>query len=82
MLSNFIFKVVTKITTTRLGSRFTSQVLVPNQFSFVPGRNIHHYIALVSKEINSMNRKKVEGQMALKVNIKKAFDRIEWPFLL
>lgn len=76
MLSNFIFKVVMKIMATRLGN-IASQILAPNQFRFVPRRNIHYCIALTSEEVYNMNKKGVEGEIALKVVIKRAFDTVE-----
>lgn len=48
----------------------------------IHGRKIHNCIGLASKEINLLDSKAWCGNLALKVDIKMAFDTLNWDFLL
>lgn len=79
VMGNFIYKIFTKIIATHL-RKFIGEILSSNQFGFIPGRRIHTYIALASEVINNLNLGR-HGQMALKVDITKAFDMVSLDFL-
>ena len=81
VLGNFLYKIVTKILSERLGP-ILADLLSFHQFGFVPGRRIHDCIALASEGVNSLNIRHLDGNIALKVDIKKAFDTVSWDFLL
>ena len=49
---------------------------------FVKGRNIRDCIALASKAVNVLDKKSFGGNLALKIDVSKAFDPISWDFLL
>ena len=70
ILSNFLFKVVTKILTDRLGT-IASRIISKNQFGFLKGRHIEDCIVAASKCFNVMNRQCWGGNMAMKIDIKK-----------
>ncbi|XP_057775029.1 uncharacterized protein LOC130994010 [Salvia miltiorrhiza] len=50
-------------------------------FGFVAGRSIHEGILLASEGVNCMNRSRKGNNMDLKVDIKKAFDTLNWEFV-
>ncbi|KAL4296940.1 hypothetical protein GQ457_12G000240 [Hibiscus cannabinus] len=53
-----------------------------NQTSFVPGRAITDNIIITQEVIHSMNKKKgIKGWMAIKIDLEKAYDRLEWGFI-
>lgn len=79
VLGNFLFKVFTKITAMRLGL-ILRRVLSSSQYGFIPGKNIQHCIAAGSESFNCLN--KGFGNIALKIDIRKAFDTMQWDFLL
>ncbi|XP_057792980.1 uncharacterized protein LOC131009580 [Salvia miltiorrhiza] len=80
VLSNFFFKIISKILASRLSSVAASHVL-PNQFGFIKGRNIHDCIMLGSEGLNCMERTNNGINMACKIDIRKAFDTIRWDFV-
>lgn len=51
------------------------------QTGFMPGRNISDNILLATKLIKSYNTKHISPRCMLKVDLKKAYDSIEWSFL-
>lgn len=81
-LCNVIYKTVTKIRTNRL--RFVMSDLVsPNQCSFVPGRHSSDNIVIAQEGFHSMrNLRRAKGWLAIKVDLEKAYDRLRWSFLL
>ncbi|RZC46957.1 hypothetical protein C5167_039900 [Papaver somniferum] len=53
------------------------------QAAYVPRRLISENISLVQEMVHSMKRKKGSGgSLALKMDMSKAFDRLEWSFLM
>ncbi|XP_057790988.1 uncharacterized protein LOC131008106 [Salvia miltiorrhiza] len=81
VLSNFFFKVLSKIIATRLSSVAADNV-THNQFGFIRGRLIHDCIMLGLEGVNCMNRTCKGRNMACKVDIKKAFDTMSWNFIM
>ncbi|XP_026459307.1 uncharacterized protein LOC113359966 [Papaver somniferum] len=79
-LSNFCFKVITKIITTRMGC-VVEKVVSPQQGAFIKGRNIQHQIVLASELINEMQTTRRGGNVGLKLDITQAYDSISWDFL-
>lgn len=79
---NYILKVISRIIVTRLKEDLNS-IISPNQSAFVGGRLIQDNIA-VSQEAFHMLLKGGSGSknyMAMKVDMSKAYDRLEWNFL-
>ena len=81
ILGNFIFKICTKILADRLGF-LAPTIISKNQFGFVKGRRIQDCIALASEGFNILKNKSKEGNIAIKVDIRKAFDTLDWDFVL
>jgi len=57
-------------------------IISPEQRGFIRGRNIKDGICVTSKAINHLHQKTFAGNLAFKVDISKAFDTLEWNFLL
>ncbi|XP_057779551.1 uncharacterized protein LOC130998134 [Salvia miltiorrhiza] len=81
ILSNFFFKIISKILASRLGE-VAAVGVSPNQFGFIGGRSIHDCIMLGSEGFSCMNRTGKRSNMACKVDIRKAFDTMRWDFIL
>lgn len=80
-LANFSFKIITKIIADRLGP-ITSRIISPQKSAFTKGRSISYSNILTSECINLLDAKCLGGSVAVKFDIKKAFDTIDWNFLL
>jgi hypothetical protein len=52
------------------------------QRGFIKSRNIKDCICLTSEAINLLDTKSFGGNVALKIDISKAFDTLDWSFLL
>jgi len=80
-MANFKFKVISKIIADRLAQILPSLVS-NNQKGFIQGRNIKDCVFLASEAINLLHKKTYAGNIALKIDITKAFDTLDWKFLL
>ena len=81
VIRNFIFKIITKFIADRLNI-ITSRIISLQQFGFICRRRIHNCIALASEPTNCLDGKKSAKNMAIQINVKKAFDTLDWKFLL
>ena len=80
-LCNTIYKAISKLLVTRL-SPFLKKHISPFQNAFTPGRSIHDNLLLVQEILNVFKKSKSKtGWCALKLDMEKAYDRIEWDFL-
>ncbi|KAI9201019.1 hypothetical protein LWI28_016717 [Acer negundo] len=80
ILSNFLFKIFSKILADRL-AWVATRIISPQQFSFIRDRHIEDYIALASDCVNVLQKKCYGGNLAMKIDICKAFDTLDWSFL-
>ncbi|KAK4267368.1 hypothetical protein QN277_024155 [Acacia crassicarpa] len=81
-LCNVIYKVVSKIVVNRL-KPILPHVIAPNQCSFVPGRHSSDNIIVAQEVIHSMRSMRTKkGFLAIKIDLEKAYDRVNWDFLL
>ncbi|XP_057795996.1 uncharacterized protein LOC131012095 [Salvia miltiorrhiza] len=81
VLSNFLFKIISKVLASRL-SRIADFYVSQNQFGFISGRSIHDCILMGSEGFNCMKRTGRGQNMACKIDIRKAFDTLRWGFLM
>lgn len=58
-------------------------IIADNQSAFVPGRNITDIFLLAFELLHYMKQKKkgMEGEVDLKLDVSKAYDRVDWVFL-
>ena len=80
-LCNVIYKTLSKVIANRLRGEMEHLVL-PNQFSFIKGRQGCDNIIIVQEAIHSMRTcRRGDGYVAVKVDMEKAYDRLDWGFL-
>ncbi|VVA40999.1 PREDICTED: reverse mRNAase, partial [Prunus dulcis] len=80
-LCNTLYKVVSKILVARLRPCMT-KLVSPNQVSFVPGRQITDNIIVAQEVLHKFkNAKGKKGFIAWKIDLSKAYDRMQWPFI-
>ena len=80
-LCNSIYKVVTKITMARIRPKLP-ELVSPLQTTFVLGRKEVDNAIIVQELIHSISKKKGRrGAMAIKIDLEKAYDCLEWSFI-
>ncbi|XP_026410369.1 uncharacterized protein LOC113305563 [Papaver somniferum] len=79
-LSNFCFKIITKIITMRI-SKFLPKIVSPQQCAFIRNRNIYEQVLLASELVNELSVKRRGGNLGLKLDISQAYDTMSWDFL-
>ncbi|KAK2644593.1 hypothetical protein Ddye_019788 [Dipteronia dyeriana] len=78
---NLIYKAIAKAITSRL-KHVLSEVISETQCAFIPGRLISDNTIIEFECIHRLKRRKRKrGSMAIKLDISKAYDRVEWNFL-
>lgn len=81
-LCNVLVKIVTKVIANRLKG-ILDQVISENQSAFMSGRLISDNVMIAYEVMHMLKRKRREREayMALKLDMSKAYDRIEWGYL-
>ncbi|KAK4384637.1 putative mitochondrial protein [Sesamum angolense] len=78
---NVLYKAITKIIVKRL-QRVLPLLIDYSQNAFVPGRSISDNILLAQELLAGYNQVRLPARCMLKVDIQKAYDSVEWDFLL
>ncbi|KAL0420553.1 UNVERIFIED_CONTAM: hypothetical protein Slati_3078200 [Sesamum latifolium] len=76
---NVLYKVIIKIIVQRL-SGVLDDLISPSQNAFVPGRSIGDNILLAQELFHGYNQQHLPPRCVLKVDIRKAYDTVEWDF--
>ena len=80
-LCNIVYKIVTKVIVAKICPMLSNLVL-PYQTTFVPSRKGVDNPIIVQELVHTMSKKKGRGGlMAIKIDLDKAYDRLEWSFI-
>ena len=81
ILCNAMYKIISKIIVGRIRP-LLDQLISPCQAAFVPGRRGVDNAIIVQEIIHTMGKAKRKcGYMALKIDLEKAYDKLEWSFI-
>uniref|UniRef100_A0A2N9HS98 Reverse transcriptase domain-containing protein n=1 Tax=Fagus sylvatica TaxID=28930 RepID=A0A2N9HS98_FAGSY len=81
-LCNVSYKIAAKILASRLKG-ILPRIVSPWQGAFVPGRLIQDNTIIAQEVVSSMKKSTAkDGFMAIKLDMEKAYDMMEWSFLL
>jgi hypothetical protein len=78
-LCNIIYKLLTKVIASRL-KPILPTIISPEQSGYVEGRQIMDSVILAHEVIHSLQKSKTPG-MLLKLDISKAFDKLNWDYM-
>ena len=76
-----LYKVISKLLANRLKG-ILPQFISNNQSAFVKDRLLMENLLLVTKLVKDYHKSEISSRSAMKIDISKAFDSVQWPFLL
>jgi hypothetical protein len=79
-LTHSFAKLVSKLLANRLGPHLDHLISI-NQTTFIKRRCIHNNFMYVQEVIKDLHKRKIPA-LFLKLDISKAFDTVNWPYLL
>ena len=78
---NVLYKVVSKIIANRL-KLLLPRMITENQSAFVRGRLLLKNVLFASELVKDYHKKSVSPRCVMKIDISKAFDSVQWSFVL
>lgn len=78
---NIFYKVISKIITNRFNS-ILPQFINLNQSAFVKQRLLMENVLLATKMVKDYHKDQISARCATKIGISKAFDSVQWKFIL
>ncbi|KAL0297855.1 UNVERIFIED_CONTAM: hypothetical protein Sangu_3176000 [Sesamum angustifolium] len=78
---NVVYKIITEVMVTRM-HLILEKIIDSCQNAFVPGRSISDNILLAQELLSGYNQKKLPPRCTVKVDLQKAYDIVEWDYLL
>ena len=78
---NVIYKVISKLLANRL-KKILPQFISANQSAFVSERLLIENHLLATELVKDYHKETISSRCAIKIDISKAFDSVQWPFLL
>jgi hypothetical protein len=78
-LLNVCYKIITRVLTNRLSTCIT-KVISEYQYGFIKGRYIMDGVVSLNEILHEVRQKKQSGGV-LKIDFKKAYDKVNWQFL-
>jgi hypothetical protein len=80
-LCNVVYKTITKLIVSKLRP-LLHKIISPTQSAFIPRRWIAENQVIVHEVLHSFKKRKLKrGMMATKLDLQKAYDRVNWRFL-
>ena len=77
---NTTYKVISTLLASRL-KQVLPQLISNTQSAFIPGRLMVENVLMATELVSGYNWKNISKRSMLKVNLKKAFDSLEWNFI-
>ncbi|XP_048502962.1 uncharacterized protein LOC125498737 [Beta vulgaris subsp. vulgaris] len=77
---NVLYKIISKMLCARL-KKILPTLISPNQSAFIEGRVIIHNIFLCQDIMKHYKRKNMNERCTIKVDLRKAYDSIQWEFI-
>ncbi|KAL2920834.1 LINE-1 retrotransposable element ORF2 protein [Bienertia sinuspersici] len=75
-----LYKIISKILTARI-AQVIGEVIDDAQAGFIPGKHIGDNILLATELMKGYGQKFISPRCMLKIDLKKAYDSVEWGFL-
>ncbi|KAL5777772.1 hypothetical protein ACOSP7_010698 [Xanthoceras sorbifolium] len=81
-LCSVVYKIIAKTTANRL-KQVLSGLISYNQSAFIPGLQIFDNVIVAFEVLHSLSNRRLSRKYfaALKLDMSKAYDRVEWNFL-
>lgn len=78
---NVLYKVISKLLANRL-KRVLPKFIASNQSAFVKERLLMENVLLASELVKGYHKDSISSRCAVKIDISKAFNSVQWPFLM